>query len=134
VAERAQLDAAAQLEALDTEVDGIAAIWIKSLLENLADASTRRSVGLLAPEQRALIDEFLRVGALPDLLTEAFIRAVQEALAGLTRIVVTATALLAMLDSGGGPMTVAELKRRFNEFADGLVGEWDESRVRVVIE
>ena len=67
-------------------------------------------------------------------ISPAFVKALQEILSGLERVLLTENRLHAALVEGGLPCTVAELKERFDGFVAGITKGKDLSRVRVVIE
>jgi Family of unknown function (DUF6079) len=122
------------LAALDDEVDTLLASWTKTLLENLEDPTTSASLELLSADRRKRVDAFLARSELPDTLDQGFIQAVQDALSGLDKVVVSTDQLRAALLSGGSPATTAELKTRFDAYLSTLTKGKDPSRVRIVLE
>jgi plasmid stabilization system protein ParE len=121
-AEASTAPAATVLHQLDTE------------LANLEDPTTRGNLDLLKPESRKLVDAFLEQRRLPDELTLDFIRALQEVLAGLVKVVVKTEDLRAALLKGGSPATPAEMKKRFEEYLDELTRGKEPGKVRIVLE
>src|SRR5690606_38597563 len=79
-AETPTASAAAVLDSLDRELDDLLDNWTQALLSNLEDPTTRRNLNLLRPEQRKLVDVFLKERRLPDELSDDFIQAVNELL------------------------------------------------------
>jgi succinate dehydrogenase flavin-adding protein (antitoxin of CptAB toxin-antitoxin module) len=122
------------LHQLDTELDELLADWTQTLLANLEDPTTRGNLDLLKPESRKLVDAFLEQRRLPDELTLDFIRALQEVLAGLVKVVVKTEDLRAALLKGGSPATPAEMKKRFEEYLDELTRGKEPGKVRIVLE
>jgi len=104
------------LTAIDDEMDTLLASWTRTLLENVEDPTTSASLDLLSTEHRCQIDRFLATRELPDTLDAGFIQAAQEALSGLSKVVVTADSLRAALLDGGSPATTSELKTRFDGY------------------
>ncbi|MCL4532401.1 MAG: DUF6079 family protein [Actinobacteria bacterium] len=132
--ETAAVSAAAQLSALDNELDTLHANWTQTLLANLEDPTVQRNLTLLKPEQKKLIDAFLTSRRVPDELSQEFLQAVREVLAGLVKVTVKLKVLKDALLAGGAPATVAELKQRFEEHLTELGKGKDPSRIRVVLE
>jgi len=126
--------AAARLDALDGELDTLIENWIQTLLTDLEDPTTVGNLALLRPERRKLVDSFIDGRTLPEDLSHDFIGAMQEVLSGLTRVSVKTTDLRAALLAGGSPVTPAEMKKRFEEYLDGLLKGKEPGKVRIVLE
>ena len=133
-AEPSTASAAAMLEALDGELDKLIDNWTQTLLANLEDPTTKGNMGLLKPEQRKLVDGFIKKRELPGDLGQEFIHALKELLSGLTKVSVTTENLRSALLAGGTPITLAELKKRLDEYLDGLMKGQESSKIRIVIE
>ena len=126
--------AAAMLDALDDELDKLVENWTQTLLANLEDPVTKGNLSLLKPEPRKLVDGFIKKRSLPDDLDHDFIRALQEALSGLTKVAVRIADLRTALLSGGSPATPAEMRKRFEEYLDKLTRGKEPGKVRIVLE
>lgn len=133
-AEQPTAPAATMLNTLDGELDKLVQNWTQTLLANLEDPTTKDNLSLLKPEPRKLVDGFIKKRALPDDLDQDFIRALQEVLSGLTKVSVKVADLRDALLSGGSPATTLEMRKRFDEYLDGLTKGKEPSKVRVVIE
>jgi hypothetical protein len=88
--QRDMLPAANVLKGLDDELDALLTAWQQTLLDNLDDPITQANFDLLQAGQRDQIQGFLAKRTLPDSVTPGFISAVQEALSGLEKIIVSA--------------------------------------------
>jgi len=126
--------AATMLDALDGELDKLAENWTQTLLTNLEDPTTKGNLSLLKPEPRKLVDGFIKKRTLPDDLDQDFIHALQEVLSGLTKVSVKIADLRDALLSGGSPATPAEMRKRFEEYLDGLTKGKEPGKVRIVLE
>lgn len=126
--------AATVLDALDNELDKLVEKWTQTLLVNLEDPTTKGNLSLLKPEERKLVDGFTKERTLPDDLDQDFIHALKEALSGLTRVSVKIADLREALLSGGSPATPAEMRKRFEEYLDGLTKGKEPGKVRIVLE
>ena len=72
--------------------------------------------------------------ALPDPVTPDFVSAVQEALSGLEKILVTGDDIKQALLAGGSPATPEDLRRRFESFMTDRCKGKDASKLRFVVE
>jgi hypothetical protein len=63
-----------------------------------------------------------------------FVAALQEALSGLSKVIVTTEGLRTALLAAGSPATVTELKKRFDDYLVEIVKGKDPSKVRIVLE
>jgi hypothetical protein len=128
--------ASQQLPELDERLNALLEQWQATLLENLREEGVQRSIALITnPSYKNLLLDFTRSGVLPTDLGQDFIRAVDEALSGLTTLPIKLADLTLALEQGGMPTTPQEFKRRFEEYLDrsmqmqGL----EALRVRVVL-
>jgi hypothetical protein len=120
---------------LDTELDDMVQSWTNTLLGNLQDPTVSGNIELLgAGEGRDAVEAFLKSKSLPDPVSPAFVKALQEILSGLEKVVLTEARLRSALTDGGVPCTVGELKERFDAFVADLTKGKDATRVRVVVE
>ena len=128
------LPAANVLKTLDDELDRLLDGWQQTLLDNLDDPIIQANFELLKAAQRDLIKGFLTSKALPDPVTPEFIAAVQEALSGLEKIVVTGDDIKKALLTGGSPATPDDLRKRFESFMNERCKGKDASKLRFVVE
>ena len=128
------LPAANVLKAMDDELDRLLERWRQTLLDNLDDPVIQANFELLKPKQRNLIQGFLASKALPDPVTPEFVAAVQEALSGLEKIVVTGDDIKQALLAGGSPATPDDLRKRFESFMNDRCKGKDASKLRFVVE
>jgi len=133
-AEPPMAPAATMLDAMDGELDKLVENWTQTLLANLEDPTTKGNLSLLKPEPRKLVDGFIKKRTLPDDLDQDFIHALQEVLSGLTKVSVKIADLRDALLSGGSPATPAEMRKRFEEYLDGLTKGKEPGKVRIVLE
>lgn len=122
------------LKALDDELDRLLEGWQQTLLDNLDDPIIQANFELLKASQRDLIKGFLASQRLPDPVTPEFVAAVQEALSGLEKIVVTGDDIKKALLTGGSPATPDDLRKRFESFMNERCKGKDASKLRFVVE
>jgi hypothetical protein len=124
-----------RISQLDTGVDTMLQSWTTTLLGNLQDPTVSGNVELLgAGEGRDAVAAFLQSKNLPDPVSPALVKALQEILSGLERVVLSESRLRSALTHGGVPCTVSELMERFGAFVGDLTKGKDATRVRIVLE
>ena len=82
--------------------------WTNTLLSNLKDPTTQQNLGLLKAGARKIVDEFLNPKHSQKRLATTLLPALQEALSGLAKVVVTTDNLRSALVAGGSPATLSE--------------------------
>jgi len=123
------------LRSLDQQLDALARDWSSTLLANLADPMVAPNIELLSdPAGKEAVNSFLSSKTLPDPVSATFVKAVNEMLGGLEKVLVAPADLRQSLVEGGTPCTVDELKERFGGFVDALTRGKDRSKIRVVVE
>jgi len=127
--------AATVLAGIDDALDNLVDEWCRTLVENLGDPTVEKNIELLADAAgRTAIQKFLKAQTLPDSVSPAFVKALQEALAGLEKVAIADADLHAALIKGGVPCTVEDLRKRFDGYIAQITKGKDASKVRVVIE
>jgi hypothetical protein len=129
-----QIPGARMIEQLDADLDSLIKNWTKNLLDNLQDPITQENMALLKADDRESLEAFVKVGDLPDQVSNNFIHALREVLSGLVKVPVKIQELEQKLQSGGGPATPDEMKKRFDDLIDQLVRGKDPAKVRIVLE
>jgi hypothetical protein len=120
---------------LDEALDGIVRGWTDTLRTNLEDPTVAGNIELIsdATGKRAL-RAFLNKRQLPEPVSPAFVRALQEVLSGLQKVVLASEELHIALSDGGLPCTVSDLRERFERHVTTLTKGKDASKVRIVLE
>jgi hypothetical protein len=109
--------------------------WTQTLLTNLDDPTVAGNVDLITDTKgKRELRDFIKSKSLPEPVTPAFVKALQEVLSGLQKVVVTIDELRSALADGGLPCTVADLRERFERHLGKLTKGRDASKVRLVIE
>jgi hypothetical protein len=126
--------AANALTLLDEELDRLIAGWQQTLLDNLDDPIIQSNLDLLKPAARKLIQAFVSTRTLSYPVTPDFVRAVQEALSGLEKIIITSDDIRTALLHGGSPATPEDLRKRFENFINERCKGKDASKLRFVVE
>jgi len=132
--EAPKYSADAILQRLKSDLEKIQQSWTQSLLNNLDDPIVQNNFNLLKAKQQKRLNEFIDKKELPDEISGEFVQTIQEALAGLSKIVVKTDQLKAALFPDGSPATPAEFKERFDQFVKDLLKGKDAGKVRIVID
>jgi Family of unknown function (DUF6079) len=107
--------------------------WRKTLLDNLADPTVKKSISLLPDGQRSAVEGFLKSKKLPDKIDTDLVQGIQAALSGLTAIPVRISDLLGEV-GGTAPCTVEDFRRRIETFLEKITRGKEVSKVRLVIQ
>ena len=120
---------------LDEILDGIVQGWTDTLRTNLEDPTVSGNIELVSDAAgKRELKGFLKSKQLPDPVSPAFVKALQEVLSGLQKVGLGSADLQAALSDGGLPCTVDELHERFERFVANLTKGKDASKVRIIIE
>lgn len=133
-AETSQTPAGAVLDSLDGELDKLVENWTQTLLANLEDPTIQSNLGLLKPERRKLVDNFIKRRSLPDTPDQEFILALKEVLSGLLKVEIKTADLRAALLTGGSPVTPSEMRKRFEDYLEEIIRGKEPGKVRIVLE
>lgn len=126
--------ASSLLAGMDDELDKMVENWTAALLTDLQDPTTQENLSLLKSGPREIVKSFMKDRKLSHDPSQDFIHALQEVLSGLKGVTVKTTELREALLSGGSPVTLAEMKKRFEEFLDQLTKGKEPGKVRIVLE
>jgi Family of unknown function (DUF6079) len=123
------------LNDLDEVLDKLVCGWTGTLQGNLEDPTVSGNIKLVGDAiGKRELENFLKSKLLPDPISPAFVKALQDVLSGLIPVSIGNTALQAALSEGGLPCTVNELRERFDRYVTNLIRGKDASKVRIVIE
>jgi len=128
------LPAANVLKQLDDELDHLLDGWVQTLLDNLEDPIIQSNFELLKEGSRKIVTGFVETNSLPEPVTPEFISAVQEALSGLDKVVVSGDDIRQALLQGGSPATPEDLRKRFEAFLTDRCKGKDTTKLRFVVE
>ena len=101
----------------------------------MEDPTVTANIELLTDSKgKAALAAFLKERKLPTSIETVFVKALQEVLSGLQKVVLKKDDLHAALLRGGAPCTVSELRERFEAHLAELNKGKDSSKIRIVIE
>jgi len=122
-----------RLNNLQQSIEGTHNAWTNALLNEFDDPVTQDNLKLIDAKARKQLEAFMADKELPVDLDADFIKAVQQALSGLSRVVVSPKAIEAALFPSGAATTIDDFKERFATYLDGLVKGQDRGKVRLVL-
>lgn len=126
---------AAVLRDLDEQLDELLRDWTATLIANLEDPTVSENIELLTdPKGKHAVEGFLGARELPDPVDAVFVKALQEVLSGLQKVVLSREGLHEALISGGLPCTLGEVKERFEKHLSEATKGKDPTKVRVILE
>ncbi len=128
------VSAAQTLVTVDGELDQMHEEWIRTLLDNLADPTVKRSMDALGAKQRKLVEAFIEKKELAATIENEFVTVLQQVLQGLEKLTVTTADIKKALTDGGTPCPVGEMKSRFEKHLEAITRGKDPTKVRIVIE
>jgi hypothetical protein len=128
-------EASAALSQLDDRLDDLVKDWTTTLLGNLEDPTVAENIELLSnSDGKKAVKQFIDDRELPEPVSPTLVKALQEVLSGLEKVVLTQGTLHDALISGGIPCTMSELKERFERYVADLTKGKNASKVRIVVE
>jgi hypothetical protein len=123
------------LDDVDEQLDRLVDEWTKTLLGNLEDPTVTSNIDLLTDVKgKTALRAFLKERSLPATIDTVFVKALQEVLSGLQKVVLKKDDIHAALLRGGVPCTVSELRERFEAHLAELNKGKDSAKIRVVLE
>lgn len=122
------------LKQLDDELDRLLDGWVQTLVDNLEDPIIQSNFELLKETSRKIVTSFAKTKTLAESVTPEFIAAVQEALSGLDKVVVSGNDIRHALLQGGSPATPEDLRKRFESFLNDRCKGKDSTKLRFIVE
>lgn len=122
------------LATLDDRLEMLVDTWTKRLREELEDPITlAEGLQLVDAKVRERVQAFAGGEPLPDPLDGEFVSGIKDALSDLAKVEISSADLRAALIGGGSPVTVDDIRKRFEKLLNDELKGKDESKVRFVI-
>jgi uncharacterized protein YaaR (DUF327 family) len=122
-----------RLNNLQQRIENTHSAWTNALLNEFEDPVTQDNLKLIDAKDRKQLEAFIAEKELPEDLGRDFVQAVQQALSGLSRVVVSPKSIQDALFPSGAATTIDDFKERFATYLDGLVKGQDRTKVRLVL-
>lgn len=121
-----------KLDEMEDEIGELLQTWIETLLINFNDPEIKKNITLLRHEHMELIEVFIKKQKLELPINIKLIDAINELLQGIEKVSFSISDLEEMM-SNGNPLTVDELKRRFDKLVKKKVGAQPKSNIRILL-
>jgi hypothetical protein len=123
----------ARLEQIEVRAGEMLSTWHETLHDNLSDPELGEQIGLLASDQRTMIDAFRDSGVLPSPLTDDFVSAVDQVFRRFEIRTIDSSDLLKHLFPGDAAAAPEELRERFDRYVTEATADAAMDRVRVIL-
>lgn len=120
------------LKKLEAQLPEIYESWMDTLLTSLNDSSVQENIELLQPVQKGLVKEFMTTKELSMPLDIRLAQAINDLLKGFNKVEITLTDLEQMM-ANGNPITVEELRSRFEQLIKRTVGTAPTNQIRITL-
>jgi hypothetical protein len=121
------------LSSYEDQVQEMLDQWTRLLLNNFKDAEVQANISLLDNDQQAMIKELLTRGEFSLPVEFKLLEGIQLLLQGIEKVEVKQEELQYMMGNGS-PMTIEDVRRRFEELLKKKVGNQPSGRVRIMLE
>jgi hypothetical protein len=123
----------ASLRSFEDQIQEMLEQWTQLLLNNFKDAEVQANIPLLDKDQQDLIQELLSRGEFNLPIDYKLLQAIQLLLQGIEKVEIKQEELKYMMGNGS-PMTIEDVRRRFEELIKKKVGNQPNGRVRMMLE
>lgn len=120
------------IEELDEELDSILTKWTETLLTNFNDPLVKESIELLEGNQKQLIQSVIEDQTFQLPISVELIKAINIVLKGIHQEKIDVEQLVKVVGDGN-PITIQEAKHNFEKLLRAMVGNNEESRVRLTV-
>src|SRR5699024_4158071 len=121
------------LESLDENLDELLNDWTESLIANLNDDEVRKSISLLNEDEKQIINELLDKGELTLPIDVKLIQNIKELFQGIEKVEVSISDLKETF-ANGSPLTINEVRNRFEQMLREQVGDSSSNRIRIMLQ
>ncbi|MFL0583699.1 DUF6079 family protein [Solibacillus silvestris] len=122
----------ALLKKMQEDLPAMLTNWTETLLTNFNDPAVKENIALLKPEQQQLVNELISNQAFNLPLDIRLIQAINDLLKGINKIELSISDIEEMM-ANGHPLTVEELRKRFDELITKTVGTTPTNQVRIML-
>lgn len=120
------------VQQLEKELEELLETWTNTLLTNLNDSELRENIELLSGEQKQLIKQFMDDKTFGIPVDLRLVQTIKEVLEGIQKVELPLNRLLQMAGDGS-PLTIEELRLRFEQLVREQVGTQSSNRVRIML-
>ena len=117
---------------LNEELEELLTSWTETVISTLNDAEIKESITLLNAEQRQLIEQFVQDGKFSSPVDLKLVQTLKDLFEGIRKVELSVDQLVQMAGNGH-PLTVDELRSRFEEMIRNHIGTGHGNRVRILL-
>jgi predicted ATPase len=120
------------LEEIEDELEDLLENWTDTLINTFKDPEIKVSIELLTKEQKIMISTLIKNGKFELPINIGLIEAIKELLHGIEKIEISVDELKNIMGNGN-PLTLSDVKERFNSFINNKMSSMDEHNIRFVL-
>jgi hypothetical protein len=128
----AGLPAKDSLDAIEDRIDSLLAEWTNTLFNTVTDPTLEEQKQYLSPEQRKVIDAFIKTKILPQKIDQFFITAIDDLLQGFEPVAIDADDLIEKLGALG-PCDLETFQRKLKDLLDSYTRGKDKEKLRIIV-
>lgn len=120
------------LKKIQDELPEMLINWTETLLSNINDPIVKENIPLLKPEQQMLVDTLIEKQTFSLPLDIRLIQAINDLLKGIHKVELSISDVEEMM-ANGHPLSVDELRKRFEDLITRTVGITNTNQVRIML-
>ena len=117
---------------IEDRIDTLLDDWSQTLYNTLSDPLLGEQMTYLKPQQRTVIDQFLKTKKLPEKVDNYFVEAVSALLEGFEPVSISAEEFIDKLDALG-PCDIDTFKNKINDMLKAYTKGKDAEKLRIVV-
>jgi len=121
-----------KLDEIEDRIDNLLVEWTNTLFNTVTDPTLEEQKQYLSPEQRKVIDEFIKTRTLPEKIDHFFVNAIEDLLKGFEPVAIAADELVDRLGALG-PCDIETFQSKLKELLDGYTRGKDKNKLRIIV-
>ncbi|HHW00112.1 MAG TPA: hypothetical protein GXX36_11210 [Clostridiaceae bacterium] len=121
-----------KLDEIEDRIDNLLDEWTNTLFNTVTDPTLEEQKQYLSPEQRKVIDEFIRTKTLPEKIDHFFVNAIEDLLKGFEPLAIAADELVDKLGALG-PCDIETFQNKLKDLLDGYTRGKDKNKLRIIV-
>lgn len=117
---------------MNVEMDELVSSWTGTVISTLNDPEIKENITLLNAEQKQLIEQFIQEGKFSSPVDLKLVQTLKDLFEGIRKVELSVEQLFQMAGNGH-PLTVEELRSRFEELVRNHIGTGHGNRVRILL-
>jgi len=117
---------------MEEELGNLLETWTGTLITTFNDPKIKANIELLTKEQKVMISTLIKNKKFELPIDIGLVEAIKELLHGIEKIEITIDELKNVMGNGN-PLTLNDVKERFNSFINNKMSSMDEHNIRFVL-